>query len=660
MMKKWRISLTVLFALLWALVLYAHLMGLPYSRKIPAESMRPNTGFAFYAAVGEAYPDMGLLRLADNQSAPRNSRAGLFENALPLGPAHAVHEEIRKNGGGRFSDWDGTLYFSASDNTDPRVNGREYELRDTMFLAKQPTRQLSWILGGVLLAIWLGSLLPRRIPGSVNSLSLPKMPVSIPGILKRPGLGKAVLLLLVFAGGGLVLYRWATTGYGVAFWLAITSALILGLLAIRQILAVVATLAGVQWKLSWFSNLALILFSAGICVLSFEAYLAVLETAALQPKTDSSKGQSQTGQQEPVKNPQDQYEPTSRAQRTKTAIQAAGLNPDSIIASVDGQLEIGGVVALPSGLRDEMKRRRELLSLPEEWQRKNVSVPNTRWAYAWHGVMHVHDENKFRRLNGPFPEKRADTMRIMVVGDSMTYGAGIQPEWTYTSQLERALQRDYKVELFNLGVNGDQSEDVAKSVERMLPILKPDLVIYGFCYNDFLPSGIGQYENSNVFPLPKEFKDFMRKRTRLARVVDDGYEALLLRLGVSRDFYDDILKDLRGYQSRFANDVMQMSKTCRTAGLPPVVSMPLDQNVVVGGRGHSISQLGEKLMRDAGFDVISLDGYYKRYNGRTFRVSRWEGHPDEEANAIFASMLYDHLRVRPDIQRYAKSGASRR
>jgi hypothetical protein len=614
MRKEWRISLTVLFALLWAAVLYAHLIGLPYSRKIHAESVRPDTGFAFYAAVGAAYPDVGLLRLADNQSAPHNSRAGLFENALALGPAHTVHEEIRRSGGGRFSDWDGTLYFSASDNTDPRLNGREYELRDTMFVATQPTMQLSWILGGVLLAIWLGSLLPRRIPVPANSLSLPRMPGSISGILKRPGLGKAVLLLLVCAGAALGLYRWATTLYGVTFWLAITSALVFGLLTIRQILAVVATLTGVQWKLSWFGNLALIVFSAGACVLAFEGYLATLETAALQPKTSSSNGQSQTG----------------------------------------STPELGGVLALPPELREEMKRRRELLSLPEEWQRKNVSVPNTRWAYAWHGVIHVHDENKFRRLNGPFPEKRPDTMRIMVVGDSMTYGAGIQPEWTYTAQLERALQRDYRVELFNLGVNGDQSEDIAKSVERMLPVLKPDLVIYGFCYNDFLPSGMGQYENSYVVPLPKEFKEFMRERNRLSGVVNDGYEALLLKLGVSRDFYDDILKDLKGYQTRFAKDMAQMSWAVRATGLPPVVSMPLDQNVVMGGRGHGISQLGEKLMRDAGFDVISLDGYYKRYHGRSFTVSRWEGHPDEEANAIFASMLFENLRLRPDIQNYRK------
>ena len=51
----------------------------------------------------------------------------LFENGKELGPAHAAHVDIRAKGGGQFSHWNTTLYFSASDNSDPRTNGREYK-----------------------------------------------------------------------------------------------------------------------------------------------------------------------------------------------------------------------------------------------------------------------------------------------------------------------------------------------------------------------------------------------------------------------------------------------------------------------------------------------------------------------------------------------------
>jgi 4-amino-4-deoxy-L-arabinose transferase-like glycosyltransferase len=36
------------------------------------------------------------------------------------------HEEIRKLGGGRFSHWGPHIYFSSTDNSDPRTNGRSY------------------------------------------------------------------------------------------------------------------------------------------------------------------------------------------------------------------------------------------------------------------------------------------------------------------------------------------------------------------------------------------------------------------------------------------------------------------------------------------------------------------------------------------------------
>lgn len=50
----------------------------------------------------------------------------VFEDGKELGPAHSMHEYIRNTGRGAFSHWHGSLYFSASDNTDPRTNGRKY------------------------------------------------------------------------------------------------------------------------------------------------------------------------------------------------------------------------------------------------------------------------------------------------------------------------------------------------------------------------------------------------------------------------------------------------------------------------------------------------------------------------------------------------------
>jgi len=53
----------------------------------------------------------------------------LFEDDYALGPSEALHDDIRQQGEGRYSLWGRAVYFSASDNSDVRYNGRLYTLR---------------------------------------------------------------------------------------------------------------------------------------------------------------------------------------------------------------------------------------------------------------------------------------------------------------------------------------------------------------------------------------------------------------------------------------------------------------------------------------------------------------------------------------------------
>lgn len=66
---------------------------------------------------------------ASNLTFQTQSKLQLLEDGIALGPAHSLHEDIRNIGRGRYSHWDRlgeALRFSASDNSDPRTNGRIY------------------------------------------------------------------------------------------------------------------------------------------------------------------------------------------------------------------------------------------------------------------------------------------------------------------------------------------------------------------------------------------------------------------------------------------------------------------------------------------------------------------------------------------------------
>jgi lysophospholipase L1-like esterase len=278
-----------------------------------------------------------------------------------------------------------------------------------------------------------------------------------------------------------------------------------------------------------------------------------------------------------------------------------------------------------------------------------VQIAGARKAYYWHGKLHVHNADRMR-LVGQFPPRRADTCRVMVLGDSLTYGKGVAEEDTYCRLLERQLGQQYRVEVLNLGRCGDQSEDMVRTLRAQFPALQPDLVVYGVCLNDFLPSGVDQYDNNMAWQIRFPGRDHLLGATEVGPFLARKYDELLRYWGVRADFWHDILRDFRGYQKRFARDVRELNAYVRARGLPPVVAMVLCQEP-----GHGLqtglTAVAEKYLRDAGMDVVPA-GYIREYAGQTWRVSPWEGHPNEKAHAVYAEYLRRYLEKAPVLQKY--------
>ena len=88
--------------------------------ELPTE-VRREQGHAWLAPLPEGLRSAGTA--PEGEARPR-----LLEDGRELGPADALHDDIRREGGGRYSVWNGWLYFSPSDNGDPTCNGRRYEL----------------------------------------------------------------------------------------------------------------------------------------------------------------------------------------------------------------------------------------------------------------------------------------------------------------------------------------------------------------------------------------------------------------------------------------------------------------------------------------------------------------------------------------------------
>ena len=160
---------------------------------------------------------------------------------------------------------------------------------------------------------------------------------------------------------------------------------------------------------------------------------------------------------------------------------------------------------LPPEIRAKVARMQSALVMPPAWQKRDLAkIPGTD-PFVWHGAVHQIDENGMRREE-PFPPPDPSRFRIMVVGDSLTYGQGIDAYWAYPAQLERALAPDFRVEVLNLGVRGHASEHVLDDLRRFVPELAPDLVVYGVCPNDFLERDRGS-RRASVLPARQAAQD---------------------------------------------------------------------------------------------------------------------------------------------------------
>lgn len=88
-------------------------------RSIRAADIHADTGYAF------VYP----IRIRGSDASNGTAELELLEDGKPLPLPHTAHVEIRREGRGRFSHWRQGILFSSSDGTDPRSNGRAYEIR---------------------------------------------------------------------------------------------------------------------------------------------------------------------------------------------------------------------------------------------------------------------------------------------------------------------------------------------------------------------------------------------------------------------------------------------------------------------------------------------------------------------------------------------------
>jgi len=263
--------------------------------------------------------------------------------------------------------------------------------------------------------------------------------------------------------------------------------------------------------------------------------------------------------------------------------------------------------------------------------------------------------------------KPPGAFRIMVLGDSFTFGQGIGEGEVYTTLLGNQLRAKFPertIEVLNLGVMGNSAVDEAKLLENIGPLLHPDLVLIGFTGNDVREGNqVPERElNQWALPIPEGIKIFLISKSKLMSWLTMKYDQLLMNVGLRPNAVTSLeaaYEPSSGEWKRFVKAYGTMFEWTKAQNIPPplvglflttLYSDPrlndfIDMTPGMRMQDRFVKQVGATLS-EMGIPTVDYLPLFLRYNKQNMTVSKWEGHPNALANRLYAEGFLDAMMSR--------------
>lgn len=145
-------------------------------------------------------------------------------------------------------------------------------------------------------------------------------------------------------------------------------------------------------------------------------------------------------------------------------------------------LELGLRIAGYNPLKKTLEGNANLLRTSPVQERGYEAIPNNEFYLR---DTHISINSHGFRDREYEVDKESGTYRIVVLGDSITFGIAIPFESLYSEQLEGLFQKSGRnVEVINTGLLGYDTLAEVSTLEQVGIQFDPDLVIVGYCIND--------------------------------------------------------------------------------------------------------------------------------------------------------------------------------
>lgn len=289
------------------------------------------------------------------------------------------------------------------------------------------------------------------------------------------------------------------------------------------------------------------------------------------------------------------------------------------------------------------------------WQASRLP-PNDYSTVTW-GYPVVNNHLGFREREFQIP-KPPDCFRIMVLGDSLTWGAGLPVEQRYTNLLEAKLKElagRARIEVLNFAFAGASTADEREVLGRHIDVVQPDLVVVGFCVNDPQPRtesyAVELERYRRVFDAIQWLARFGLRKT--AGLVHTKTDQLLRNLGLVPQWQDALARvyDPQSAEWRdFERALNEIHALCTARGLLPPVFVPLLQGSGDFNRPDEYlanvlrwCRQAAEAARRKGFVTVDVEPAFCSEGYQDRRVNPWDGHPSARCNEAYAEVLAQRL-----------------
>lgn len=257
-------------------------------------------------------------------------------------------------------------------------------------------------------------------------------------------------------------------------------------------------------------------------------------------------------------------------------------------------------------------------------------------------------------------EKPEDTFRIIVLGDSFTFGHGVSDNEAYPNQLEFVLnqaKQSKKYEVLNFGVDDYNTQQEFALLKMRGFAYNPDMIIIGFYYNDI------EVKRLNPDPAEPDKVNHVQHRKKLSEYINDfkrnsyfirflspRVNALLRMMGIESfgttgQLNDFLAKENIAGWKESQRVLLEIKKETQQRGANLVVvllvdALRLDQNYPF----RQTHEVVKKFLK--GNDIIALD-LRDKFDGKDlsrYKVSLLDAHPNAELHGLYAEEIFKFLK----------------